>query len=206
MTGIKICGLTSSDDAEKCVALGVEMLGINLVEGTPRAVTIEAAREIANHVGNRARVVLVVANLPLSELFELRRATAVDWLQLHGDEPNEYIEALSPFVYKAARIGSPSDIESARSFSGELLLVDAKVPGKLGGTGQTVDFDLVAPLARERKIVLAGGLHADNVAQAIAAVRPEIVDVASGVERVGEPRKKDDTKLEAFVRAAKTAS
>lgn len=201
---IKVCGITSIEDAEMCIALGVSMLGINLVPESPRFVSLELARRIADGVGERARLVAVVANRSLDELNELRREAHIDWLQLHGDEPAELVESLGPFAYKAVRIGSADDVERARRMPGELLLVDAKVEGKLGGTGQVVDFDLALPLARERKLILAGGLNPDNVAEAIAAVRPFAVDVASGVERPGEPRRKDPARVSAFVRAVRS--
>lgn len=181
------------------------MLGINWVPESPRFVSVDTAREIALAIGQGARLVLVVANRNLDELGELRRATGIDWLQLHGDEPSELVEAVLPNAYKAVRIGSKEDAERARLHPGELLLVDAKVEGKLGGTGKVVDFALVEPLARERRLVLAGGLNPGNVAEAIRAVRPHAVDVASGVEMAGEPRRKDPARVEAFVRAVRMA-
>lgn len=206
MVQIKICGITSVEDAEACLRLGVDWIGINSVPESPRAVSVEEARCIADWVGDRARLVLVVANRTAKELRELREATKIDWLQLHGDESAELVETLLPFAFKAVRIGGGEDVELARMQPGELLLVDAKVPGLLGGTGKTPPFDLVAELARERKVILAGGLKPENVAEAIAAVRPFAVDVASGVERPGEPRRKDWARLEAFVRAVRGES
>lgn len=188
-----------------CIAAGVDALGINLVPGTPRAVSVELARQIADAVRERVRLVSVVANRGLSELRELRHATGIEWLQLHGDEPNELLASLLPNAYKAVRIGAIEDVVKARSYGGDLLLVDAKAPGKLGGTGKLIDFGLVAPLARERKLVLAGGLGPENVAQAIAAVGPYAVDVASGVEAPGDPRRKDPERVAAFVRAVRAA-
>jgi len=203
---IKVCGITCVEDAEACLSLGVEVIGINLVPESPRAVSVEEARRIAEQVGGRGRCVLVVANRTANELRKLREATNVDWLQLHGDEPPELVESLLPRAYKAVRIGDVEDVELARRQPGELLLVDAKVPGLLGGTGKTPPFELVAGLARERNVILAGGLNPQNVAAAIATVRPFGVDVASGVERPGEPRRKDPARLEAFVRAVRGAS
>lgn len=206
MIRIKVCGITSIEDAEACLDLGVDVIGINLVPQSPRAVSVGEARAIAEAIGDRGRLVLVVANRSANQLRELREATTIDWLQLHGDEPIDLVESLLPYAYKAVRIGGVEDVELARRQPGELLLVDAKVEGMLGGTGKAPPFDLVAPLARERKLVLAGGLHPDNVADAIGAVRPFGVDVASGVERAGEPRRKDKARIEAFVRAVRNAS
>lgn len=205
MIEIKVCGITSIEDAESTIALGVSSLGINLVPESPRAVSVDTARRIADAVRHRAKLVLVVANRSLSELRELREATGIDGLQLHGDEPLELVRELLPNAYKAMRMGSKEDVERARAYPGELLLVDAKVQGKLGGTGKVVDFDLVEPLARERKLLLAGGLNPENVTEAIASVRPFGVDVASGVELLGQPRKKDPARIEAFVRAVRGA-
>jgi phosphoribosylanthranilate isomerase len=135
----------------------------------------------------------------------LRDATGVACLQLHGDEPPAVVERLLPHAYKAVRIGSPADVTRALLYPGEYLLVDAKVEGKLGGSGTPVDWNLVEPLARARKLALAGGLDAFNVGEAIATVQPFSVDVASGVEKDGEPRRKDGAKIRAFADAVAAA-
>ncbi|HWL87334.1 MAG TPA: phosphoribosylanthranilate isomerase, partial [Polyangiaceae bacterium] len=112
---------------------------------------------------------------------------------------------LLPHAYKALRIGDARDVASAANYPGEYLLVDAKVKDALGGTGKVFDWALVQGLARERKLTLAGGLDPNNVADAISTIRPYAVDVASGVELVRNPRKKDITRIRDFVRAAKAA-
>jgi phosphoribosylanthranilate isomerase len=197
----KVCGITNIDDAKWAIEVGASAIGLNLVPGTPRAIDVDAAREIATSIGERALAVLVVADRGVSEMKDLLRATRARCLQLHGDEPIDVVRAVLPHAYKAVRVGSREDAERATEFPGEHLLVDAKVEGKLGGTGKTVDWSLVAPLARVRKLTLAGGLNEKNVAQAIAIVRPYCVDVASGVETDGDPRRKDREKLRAFSRA-----
>jgi phosphoribosylanthranilate isomerase len=127
-------------------------------------------------------------------------------LQLHGDEPEWVLEALLPDAYKAIRIGCAQDLELAGRYGGERILVDAKVPGQLGGTGASFDWSLVSPLSAVRPLVLAGGLTHENVRAAISQVRPAGVDVATGVERPGEPRRKDLEKLARFVEAARQAA
>lgn len=201
----KICGVTSVEDAELALGVGATSLGLNLVPSSPRAIDVETARRIAQAIGDRAISVLVVADRSVDEMTELLRATGAACLQLHGQEPPEVVECVLPHAYKAAHIGSPADVARAEAYPGDYLLVDAKVPGKLGGTGVRVDWSLVEPLARRRMLILAGGLHAENVAEAIARVRPFCVDVASGVERDGEPRRKDEAKLAAFARAVREA-
>jgi phosphoribosylanthranilate isomerase len=121
-------------------------------------------------------------------------------LQLHGNESADVLHALLPHAYKALRIADEADVAEAARFGGEHLLADAKVTGQLGGTGTTFDWSLVATLTRARKLTLAGGLTPDNVADAVRAVRPYCVDVASGVESA--PGVKDEAKVRLFVERA----
>ncbi|MFI5301712.1 MAG: N-(5'-phosphoribosyl)anthranilate isomerase, partial [Polyangiales bacterium] len=139
----------------------------------------------------------------IQALRALRESVGLRCLQLHGDEPPELVEALLPHAYKAVRIADARDVDQALRYPGEYLLVDAKVDGALGGTGVRAPIDLAATIARHRRLTLAGGLRPDNVAEAIAAVKPFCVDVASGVEVAGEPRRKSIVLVEAFVSAAK---
>ena len=202
---VKICGITTVEDAELCVLHGASAIGLNFVESSPRVIDVETARRIVDRVGARTLTVLVVADRAAEELRDLLRATGAKCLQLSGDESPELVSELLPHAYKGLRIGSAEDVGRAELFPGQHLLVDAKVEGKLGGTGQTCDWALVAPLARARRLTLAGGLRPNNVADAIRAVRPFCVDVASGVEREGDPRRKDPEKVRAFFRAVASA-
>jgi len=169
----KVCGITCVEDAEACISLGASAIGVNLIPESPRVVNVEVARAIARYVGDRSTVVLVVANLGTAEALDLLRFTGAGCLQLHGDEPPEAVLALLPRAYKAVRVATAEDVARAIAFPGEELLVDAKVSGKLGGTGQTADWELVKPLARMRRLTLAGGLTPENVGRA-AWRSPEI--------------------------------
>jgi phosphoribosylanthranilate isomerase len=197
----KVCGITCLEDADVAIDAGASAIGINLIPSSPRVVSVEEARRIAGRVGDRALTVLVVADRTPEQMRELLRATGARCLQLHGSEGPDVLEAVLPHAYKGIRIGSQADVDRAMQFPGEYLLTDAKVQGMLGGTGHTFDWSLVEPLARVRKLTLAGGLHTGNVARAIAQVRPFCVDVASGVEVDGDPRRKDAEKVKAFGRA-----
>jgi phosphoribosylanthranilate isomerase len=200
---VKICGVTRVEDAEACIAAGASAVGVNLVPGSKRRVDEQAARRIAAAVAGRVDVVAVVAGLPVAELVHVLTRTRADWLQLHGEESPAELERVLPRALKAVRIGDASDVRKARTFGGERLLVDAKVDGELGGTGAVFDWTLVGELARERKLILAGGLRPENVAGAVRAVGPFGVDVASGVE--SSPGIKDVAKVRAFVEAARAA-
>lgn len=197
---VKVCGVTSIEDAEACVDAGVDWIGLNFVPASPRFVAIEAARNIADAIRGRARVVGVVADLERGAMEALIERVGLDVLQLHGDEPPELVEALGDKAYKALRIADERDAERVASYSG-MTLLDARVEGALGGTGKTIDANVAARIAARRDVILAGGLTPENVAGAIASVRPYGVDTASGVEIA--PGKKDIAKVRAFVARAK---
>jgi phosphoribosylanthranilate isomerase len=200
---VKVCGVTSVAQAVACVQAGVDAVGVNLVASSVRRVDEALAREVARAIGDAALVVAVVAGMSAAAMLALRESTGVGCLQLAGDETAADVSALLPHAYKAVRIGSEADVSRAEAMPGDYVLVDAKVEGALGGTGRTFDWTLVAGLARRRKLVLAGGLTPENVAAAIAAVRPWCVDVASGVESA--PGVKEAGKVRAFVEAARAA-
>jgi phosphoribosylanthranilate isomerase len=206
MTFIKICGITSIDDALLAIDAGADALGLNFVPSSRRVVDRVTAAHIAEAVGDRVELIAVVADRPLFELEDLREATGIRWLQLHGAESVSDLELVLPKAFKAVPIGNAEDALRAGEFGGSRVLVDAKSSAALGGTGQRFDWSLVVPLARRRHLIVAGGLTPANVAEAVGAIRPYGVDVASGVEAAGNPRKKDETKLRAFVAAVRAAT
>jgi phosphoribosylanthranilate isomerase len=198
---VKICGVTTVDDAIACVDLGASAIGLNFVPSSPRRITAARAREIARAVRGRTLVVGVVADLGVEEMKQLVSDAEIGCLQLHGGEGPEALAAMLPHAYKAVRIGGPEDVARARAFGGEHILADALSEKGLGGTGTRFEWSLVRELARERKLTLAGGLRPDNVAIAIREVEPYCVDVASGVERA--PGVKDLAAVAAFIEATR---
>jgi phosphoribosylanthranilate isomerase len=204
MVHVKICGVTRVEDALACAGAGASAIGLNFVPSSPRRVTIERARAIADALRRESEgtlVVGVVADLSVDEMRALARDAGLGCLQLHGDEPPEALAAVLPHAYKALRVATADDAARAAAYAGEHLLADAKVEGALGGTGATFDWSLVAGLATARKLTLAGGLTPGNVAAAVRAVGPYCVDVASGVE--SSPGVKDLALVRAFVDAAR---
>ena len=199
VTKVKICGITNLQDARMCIDAGADAIGLNFVTTSPRCISIDDARVIADAVSGSIEIVGVVANLDIAALRALAIDARLDMLQLHGDEAPSRISELLPRAYKAVRISTADDVAIARTFPGEDLLLDAKVAGVLGGSGHAFDWSLVADLAKERRITLAGGLTPENVQDAIRAISPYRVDVASGVEIAGNPRKKDVSRVRAFV-------
>lgn len=198
-TEVKVCGLTTVEDAAMCVDLGVDALGLNFWPGTPRKIEVDVAKTIVRAFPE-IEIVGVFVDASAEEIERLRDAIGFDWVQLHGDEPPSMLDEL-PRAYKAVGIAGEDDLKRVVSFPGERILLDARVPGAMpGGTGHRFDWDLAVNVAQQRKLTLAGGLHPSNVGEAIERVKPHRVDVASGVESA--PGVKDRALVEAFVAAA----
>jgi phosphoribosylanthranilate isomerase len=200
---IKFCGLTSLRDAERAVATGAWAIGLIFWPHSPRRCELASAVEIGAALRRRVEIAGVFVNQPLDELTGIAESAGLTLLQLHGDEgPAFCAEAARRTgckVIKAARVRSGADIQALGQFHTDYHLLDSYIPGKPGGTGETFSWELARNHKGPAPMILSGGLTADNVADAIAAVRPFAVDVASGVEL--SPGHKDPEKLEAFAAA-----
>lgn len=201
---IKICGVTSPEDAVAVADAGADAIGLNFVQGSPRALSVERARAIVQAVGPRVEWVGVFADADHEVLWETKEHVGLDTLQLHGSETADAVARWGTAAFKAVRIGGPEDVQQAATYGGERLLVDAKVVGTLGGTGARFDWSLLEPLQGVRKIILAGGLRPENVEQAVLEVAPYGIDTASGVESA--PGRKDPNLVKAFIARARRAS
>jgi phosphoribosylanthranilate isomerase len=202
---IKICGITSVEDARAAAALGADWLGVNFVPSSKRFIEPSAAHALIDAAQLSVTWVGVVADLGPLDLQRVRTVSGVHCLQLHGNEPASVFDALTPRDFKAVRVASKADVESASVYPGDWLLTDAKPEdGALGGSGHRFDWPLVRGLARERRLMLAGGLRPDNVAEAVSVVSPSGVDVASGVESA--PGQKDARLMAEFIRRARQVS
>jgi phosphoribosylanthranilate isomerase len=215
MTIVKICGTTNLEDALMAAEAGADLLGFILYPKSPRCV---APGEVAKIVaGVRAafdappRCVGVFVNETAPQVLDLLAATGLDLAQLHGDEPTATLLALPRRSFKAVR---PTGLDHALTLAeqyaatganaGPDLLIDAYDPAAYGGTGQRADWGAAAAVARRvERLLLAGGLTPENVAEAVRVVRPWGVDVASGVELT--PGRKDQAKVRAFIGSAKGA-
>ena len=195
----KICGITRIEDALAAVAAGADAIGFVFYAKSPRAVTAVQARAIIAALPPFVTTVGLFVNASACELNETLDALTLDLLQFHGDETPEQCEGYHRPYIKALRVKAGDDIAGAcnayASASG--ILLDAYVEGVPGGTGQAFDWSLI-PQDLSRPIILAGGLTVDNVAQAIAQVRPYAVDVSGGVEK--SKGIKDHDKIRAFMR------
>ncbi len=199
MLRVKVCGITNLDDALAAVQAGADALGF-IFAPSPRRVTPQTARRIIAALPPLVQTVGVFVNQSLERVRRLRSWCGLHWVQLHGDESPDYARRLGRGVIKTLAVGRtpPQDWER---FAGTALLLDTWTPQARGGSGQSFDWRLAAPLARCRPVILAGGLDPDNLPRAVAAVRPYAVDVCSGVEQ--SPGRKDHAKLREFIALAK---
>jgi phosphoribosylanthranilate isomerase len=206
----KICGLTRADDAEAAVAAGAWALGLNFWKGSKRRCPLPLAAEIGATYRRRAEVVGVFVNATLEQVVRTAEEVGLTMLQFHGDEGPvfcaEAARRTGAKTIKAARVRGGEDIQALAPFHTDFHLLDTYVDGVRGGTGETFAWDLVrlhTPRGPRGSspvpVILAGGLTAENVAEAIAVVRPFAVDVAGGIESA--PGIKDLAKLTAFAEA-----
>jgi phosphoribosylanthranilate isomerase len=205
---IKLCGITSLDDARLAVEAGAWAIGCILWRPSPRACDPAEAGAIAAAMRRRAEVCGVFVNAPLDEVTGMADGLGLTMVQLHGDEGPAFCAEVArrtgAKVMKAARVRGRADIRALEAFHTDLHLLDAHSPGMRGGTGETFDWELVRTRRSKVPLVLSGGLSADNVGEAIEAVRPFAVDSASATE--SSPGVKDPDKVLAFAEAVRATA
>ena len=211
MTKVKICGITSLDDAHAAIDAGADMLGVNFYRPSPRFITPDAARELVNDLKSHSipvEIVGVFVNETIDFVIDMATLTGIDAVQLHGDESPSFCEELNTReglkVIKALRISEEFKPHDAQQYPVPAIMLDAFHRTLRGGTGERIDLDV----AREtRKLVprlfLSGGLSPENVADAIHKVGPYAVDACSLLE--SSPGKKDAARMRAFVAAVRNS-
>jgi len=195
---IKICGLTRPEDAVEAARLGADAIGLVFYEKSPRRVTLEQARAVADALPPFVSVVALFVNPSVREVEAVLKAVPVDVLQFHGEETPEFCRQFARPYLKAVRVKPGVDlVEWAKNYhDARGLLADAFVEGTHGGTGATFDWALL-PAGLGIPLILSGGLNPDNVADAVRIVKPAAVDVSSGVE--ASKGIKDAAKMAAFI-------
>lgn len=208
---VKICGITSLEDALVALDAGADMLGFNFYPGSKRCISPAVCREITQALKSRKLKVVTVGvfvNQPVEYIREVMQECGVHLAQLSGDEPPEALNNLGGSGIKALRLHDSASLEAylwkyPRRALPPAYLIDAYSPGEYGGTGRTMDWSLAAEISARMPILLAGGLTPENIGQAIAQVHPWGVDVASGVE--ASPGMKDHARLQRFIQQARAA-
>lgn len=195
---VKICGVTSVADALLAQEAGANAIGVVFYEPSPRCVTIDQAREIALSVGPFVTLVGLFVNAPAEYVKEVLAAVPLHVLQFHGDESPDYCESFQRAYIKAIRMRPELDVLAAidQHPLAAGVLLDAYRPGVPGGTGETFDWQRI-PHQTNKPIILAGGLNASNIAEAIALTGVYGVDVSGGVEI--SPGVKDAGKIQNFI-------
>jgi phosphoribosylanthranilate isomerase len=203
---IKICGITTAEDAEQAARLGADAIGLNFYERSPRYVSPSEAGGILRTLPPFVEPVGLFVEQPLQQVFQfLRQMVSIRTVQWHGEQP-EICDAFPFRLIPAFRVRDRQSLPAIRrhlygcqshGWLPAAILVDAYVTGQYGGTGHTIPWDALTDLQLAVPLILAGGLTPDNVAEAIRIVRPFGVDVASGVE--ASPGRKDVDKMRRFI-------
>ncbi len=219
MSKVKICGVRTAANALMLADAGADMIGLNFYEPSPRYVDPATAREIVAALREafaeaRPQLIGVFVNASADEVRRIIDEAGLDFAQLSGDEPVATIRALSGRAFKAIRPADQAQAlaDAARfadvapaSSSAPSLLLDASHPTLYGGTGETADIAIAKAIAQSvPRLMLAGGLTPDNVAERVRLIKPWAVDVASGVE-AGQPGIKAESKARAFIQALRSA-
>jgi phosphoribosylanthranilate isomerase len=206
-TQVKICGITTLEDARFASGALADFLGFIFYSDSPRYVEPAKAGAIINWIEG-PRKVGVFVNQPLDDVNSIATQTGIDLVQLHGNESPEYCELVDLPVIKAFHVSEKTTAESLKNQiepylgSTEYFLFDTKTNGEWGGTGKTFNWNLIRDISGDQPFFLAGGLHAANVEQAIKEVNPSVVDLSSGLEEA--PGLKDFRKIEEFFDVMRT--
>lgn len=199
---IKICGITTMEGAKAASKAGADFIGFVFAD-SKRKIAPYKAKEIASTIPNNVKKVGVFVNESLTNILQIAKEVDLDIIQLHGDEPAAFCKQIPLPTIKAFGIQCQEDIVGLSSYDCDYYLVDSPTGRYRGGNGTTFDWSLMKDhgIAREQ-LMLAGGLHAENIEIAISIVKPAAIDVSSGVETNG---KKDPDKIKAFIHKAKQA-
>lgn len=203
MVKVKICGITNEDDARAAVDAGADALGFVFYPDSPRYILPQAAGRIARSLPPFVSTVGLFVNEAPEKINRSMEDVGLRVAQLHGDEPASVCMRIRWPVVKAVRVACEEDLCEMASYRVSAFLLDARVQGLYGGTGKALPWDVAVKAKRYGRIMLAGGLTPENVAEAVRNVRPYGVDVSTGVE--ASPGRKDHRKVARFIREAKSA-
>ena len=196
---VKICGITRAEDALAAAQYGADAVGF-VFAPSPRRVTPDQAKAVIDLLPPMVLTAGVFVNETIERMKEIRNYCRLDILQLSGDEPPETVERLGGRIFKVFGVGKDK-LPDVSAYPDATMLLDTYSPDVRGGTGRTFDWEAAKVAAKNRRIILAGGLNPENVADAVRMVRPFAVDVSSGVE--SKPGIKDPDKIALFIERAK---
>jgi len=205
LTRVKVCGICRREDAQLAVELGAAAIGFVFWPQSPRCIAPDIARAIARTLPDDVMTVGVFVDQPPSEVMDIVGTVGLDAIQLHGSENAAEYAGVGSKMIKAIPVAQGFDAAVVDALPDDVTpLLDAHDPVRRGGTGKKIDWSIAAAVAGRRETILSGGLNPRNVAEALACVRPAMLDVSSGVEEM--PRRKDPAKLREFFSAIRRAS
>ncbi len=207
MLRVKICGLTTPQDAHAAIAFGADALGFNFFPGSRRYVPPEAGREWIGELPDTVERIAILVNPTLDEARAAAGCRGIDGLQLHGSETPDFCKGLRAEgirFQKALPVRGVESLGAVPDFFTETVLLDSAGAGEFGGSGRSFPWEMARDFVAANpklRVILAGGLRPENVAEAVTLVRPYGVDVTTGVE--SSPGRKDHGLLRAFIAAAR---
>ncbi len=204
MTKIKICGITLPDDAQLASEYGARMIGMIFYDKSPRFISDSAAEKIVQILPEEVLPVGVFVNPEVEEISSIIDNTGIKALQIHGKFNSDEVNSLNLPLIQAYSISDKNDFDSIRQNGSDYFLLDNKELNSYGGTGKTFDWELIPTDLRKDRMILAGGITAENAAEAISKINPAFLDVSSGVE--SSPGIKDKMKLEQLFKAVERAN
>jgi phosphoribosylanthranilate isomerase len=203
---VKICGVRNEAEAEAAIASGADALGFNLYPGSKRFLDLRREKDWIRELRADISRIAVLVNPPIKDVLALIEDDTFDAIQFHGDELPDFFEMIPPRskpLIKAFRMRNRATLKDAGSYPVFAYLLDGYRDGSFGGTGERFDWRIIKQVTLNKPVVLAGGLTAENVGEAVRMFRPHAVDVASGVEN--SEGRKEEGKIREFVQAAKFA-
>lgn len=204
MTKIKICGITQPDDAQLASEYGARMIGMIFYDKSPRFISDSAAEKIVQILPEEVLPVGVFVNPEVEKISSIIDNTGIKALQIHGKFNSDEVNSLNLPLIQAYSISDKNDFDSIRQNGSDYFLLDNKELNSYGGTGKTFDWELIPTDLRKDRMILAGGITAENAAEAVSKINPAFLDVSSGVE--SSPGIKDKMKLEQLFKAVERAN
>ncbi len=202
MVRIKICGITNIEDALFSVERGAHALGFVFYKNSKRYIDAESTHGIISRLPPFVTTVGVFVNEDMETIRKIKGITGIDLVQLHGDETPAFCNDLGMNYIKACRVSDRSKLDEIGYYNTNLILLDSHSKDGYGGTGEVFDWDLIKEVNfKNKRIILSGGLNPFNVKEAVGKIRPDAVDVSSGVE--SKPGRKDREKIKKFIEAVK---
>jgi phosphoribosylanthranilate isomerase len=201
---VKICGITQPEDAMAAISQGATAVGFVFWSKSPRRVDVDCAKRIVSTMPPSITAAGVFVDQPVDEVNEIAEHVGLGAVQLHGNESLQYVQAMKRPVIKALAVGGAVPPVLSTWPATVRLLLDVHDPIRRGGTGKTIDWATASEMAKQREVILAGGLTPDNVGDAINRVRPWGIDVSSGVESA--PGIKDHERIKALFEAVHGSS